>query len=231
MNCLITGGNRGIGKEFCKQLALAGNRVFLGSRSLEDGINAINDIKRYSPDIQIQTLQLDVTSINDVQKAYNFLRTEILCLDLLINNAAIMHGSNGVHNEEITILKEAMETNLFGPIRMCQAFLPLLYTSSMPLIVNISSEMGLLSDKEAGGYGAYRLSKSSLNAFTAHLAFDVNNTHVKVIAVCPGWVQTDMGGQNANRTPEISVKEMIHLMNNRELISGKFYRFGEQHPW
>ncbi|MEM7349055.1 MAG: SDR family oxidoreductase [Chloroflexota bacterium] len=187
---VVTGGNRGIGLEVCRQLADLDYTVILGSRSLAKGEQAAAGIKSQ----QIIPHQLDVSdpdSINDLQA---WVAAEFGVLDALINNAAIHYDTwQRASNADLGVVQEAFETNVYGPWRLCQVFLPLLRKSRHPRIVNVSSGSGSILHM-GSGTPAYSISKVSLNALTRMLADEWRRDRILVNAVCPGWVATDMGG-------------------------------------
>ena len=187
---LVTGGNRGIGREICKTLADRGHKVILGSRRL-DSLDLSSE--------NITPVELDVTNQDSVDAVLKMVEAKFGLLDVLINNAGIGVGSKGSLDADFKEVKEIFETNFYGAWRMSQKFLSLLQESDEGRIINISSGMGALADL-VSGYAGYRLSKSSLNALTILMANELSGSGIKVNAVCPGWVKTDMGGTNAPGT-------------------------------
>ncbi len=181
---LVTGANRGIGLEVCRQLAHNGHEVILGSRDKAKGERAAAGI-----DERVRALQLDVADRQSVGRAAQ----ELEHLDVLVNNAAILYDTwaNAV-DTDLAEVHEALETNLFGAWRMTQAFLPHLRRSAHGRIVNVSSGSGSLSEMSAGT-PAYSVSKAALNALTRILAAELRNDRILVNAICPGWTDTDMG--------------------------------------
>jgi NAD(P)-dependent dehydrogenase (short-subunit alcohol dehydrogenase family) len=181
---LVTGGNRGIGLEVCRQLAHNGHEVILGSRDKAKGERAAAGI-----DERVRALQLDVADRRSVGRAAQ----ELEHVDVLVNNAAILYDTwaNAI-DTDLAEVHEALETNLFGAWRMTQAFLPHLRRSAHGRIVNVSSGSGSLSEMSAGT-PAYSVSKAGLNALTRILAAELRNDGILVNAICPGWTDTDMG--------------------------------------
>ncbi len=257
---LVTGGNRGIGREICRQLSIKGHQVILGSRDLTAGQVAAQELGN-----ETIAVQLDVTDSESVIHAFETITAEFGKLDVLINNAGVgtsefqqknqllgrlkeilkkggpiagkligtaktlMHGSGIVVNKNrassvaIDSVKSTLETNLYGPWRMIQVFLPLLKKSHEGRIINMSSGMGQFSAMSAD-YPAYRVSKSSLNALTLMLADELKNNGMKVNAMCPGWVRTDMGGPDAPRKVSQGADTAVWLALEEEIPTGKFYR-------
>jgi NAD(P)-dependent dehydrogenase (short-subunit alcohol dehydrogenase family) len=188
---LVSGANRGIGKEVVRQLAQIGYQVFLGARDLEKGADAARGLG----DKHITPVELDVTKQTSVDGAIQLIRSRLGKLDALINNAAIHYDTwqKGSTADIDGTIKEAFETNLFGAWRLARAAIPLLTKSAAARIVNVSSEGGSLSSM-GGGTPAYSTSKAALNALTRVLAGELRSHGILVNSVCPGWVATDMGG-------------------------------------
>ena len=222
---LVTGGNRGIGLAICRQLAELGHEVIMGTRDTEKGKIAA---EKMALPIDVQTL--DVTNSNHIQKLAHYLAEAYGSLDVLINNAGIGIGSNGVAKADLTEVKDIMETNFYGPWRLTQDLLPLLEKSDEGRIINISSGMGALNKME-GGYAGYRMSKSALNALTILTANELANTSIKVNAMCPGWVKTEMGGAGATRTVEQGADTATWLSTEVSISSGLFYRDRKVISW
>lgn len=154
-------------------------------------------------------------------------------LDVLINNAGINYDTwETAANADIDgTVAETIRTNLLGPWRMCQAFLPLLRKSRAARIVNVSSESGSLASMGAGP-PAYQITKGALNALTRTLAGELRGDHILVNAVCPGWVATDMGGAGAPRSVDEGAASVVWaatLPNNGP--TGGFFRDGKPLPW
>ena len=215
---LVTGGNRGIGLEICRELAEGGHRVIMGTRDLEKGKLIAKEIGQ-SIDVQ----QLDVTNEEQVTALALYISKKYSRLDVLINNAGIGIGSNGAIDAKLAEVKKIMETNFYGPWRLTQSLLENLKNSEEGRIVNISSGMGALDDL-TGDYAGYRMSKSSLNALTILMASELSGSSVKVNSMCPGWVKTDMGGAGATRSVEQGADTAVWLALEKEIPHGKFLR-------
>ena len=264
---LVTGANRGIGLEICKQLDESGHTVILCSRDFQKGEAAAMPLGR-----NVTVKQLDVTNEESIQHLFEFVKNEFGRLDVLINNAGV--GSNprgtgkgfidnaghflrknfdaawqvarkmkpllekaGLGNARDSVaevpLMDArlvMETNLYGPWRMMQIFLPLLRKSEEGRIINVSSGMGELKSL-AGDYPAYRLSKASLNALTLMFASELSGKKIKVNAMCPGWVRTDMGGPDAPRDVSQGADTAVWLATEKDIPSGKFFQDRQEVEW
>lgn len=226
---LVTGGNRGIGLEVCRQLAQRGHWVVLGARDLAKGTAAAQSLR--SEGLSVQSVALDVADGSSVEGAQRWLAAEYGRLDVLVNNAAILYDTwQGAVDADLAVVQEALETNTFGPWRMAQALLPLLRRSRRARIVNVSSEAGSLAGMQ-GGTPAYSLSKAALNALTLLLAYDLRGTPVKVNAVCPGWVATDMGGAGGRPVADGAAGVIWAATLPADGPSGGFFRDGQPIPW
>lgn len=228
---LVTGGNRGIGLEICQQLAKAGCHVFLGSRSLENGQKA----REQNPDTanNIEALALDVNSQSSVEEAITKIEQRFGRLDILVNNAGVMLdvSNSSVFELKPETLQDTLNTNLFGPLRLTQAAIALMKKHDYGRIVNLSSGLGQLSEM-GGGYAAYRISKTSLNALTRIVHAELNHSKIKINAMCPGWVKTDMGGPNAQRSVDQGADTAFWLATLPETgPSGLFFRDRQAIDW
>jgi NAD(P)-dependent dehydrogenase (short-subunit alcohol dehydrogenase family) len=198
---LVSGANRGIGEGIARQLAEDhGFLVLAGSR----------DPSKVEETDSIRAVQLDVTDQATVDSARERIESDPGRLDALVNNAGVYGEPIGVADYDLDDAHEVLETNVFGPWRLIQAFLPLLRRSDHPRIVNMSSGAGQLSDMD-GGRAAYRVSKTGLNALTRALAADERGSGVLVNTMCPGWVRTDMGGAGAPRSVEEGADTAVWL--------------------
>ncbi len=166
---------------------------------------------------------LDVSDENSVRHAALEVEKEFGRLDALINNAGVI-GNRSMLDFDLDQISHVMDTNFMGPIRTAKYFMPLLRKSGEGRIINISSGMGELASLEVGGYGAYRLSKTALNAFTILLAAELKKSSIKVMSMCPGWVKTDMGGAGATRSVQKGAETAVWLATSASVRSGKSYR-------
>ncbi|MEM9203920.1 MAG: SDR family NAD(P)-dependent oxidoreductase [Actinomycetota bacterium] len=187
---LVTGANRGIGQEVAIQLARLGHHVLLGCRTPQSAAPVAADIAAFGGRATI--VSLDLADAGSIHRAVDEIRSEIGGLDVLINNAAITYDTwQQASDPDFGVVREALETNLFGTWQLTVALLPSVTASDAGRIVNVSSGAGAM-DEMGGFLPAYRLSKVSLNALTQMWASE--NPDVVINAVCPGWVATDMGG-------------------------------------
>lgn len=215
---LVTGANRGIGKEIARQMATLDWQVIVAGRNYEAVRQACEQIGH-----EAFPVQLDVNNEESIIAAAEAISKKFGKLDVLVNNAAII-GNTSMRSFDLKEIGTTMDTNFMGPIRTSKYFMPQLKKSSDARIINLSSGMGELDSLRSGGYGAYRLSKTSLNAFTILLASEVERDKIKVFAMCPGWVQTDMGGKGATRPVEKGAETAVWLATDTQPATGKFYR-------
>jgi NAD(P)-dependent dehydrogenase (short-subunit alcohol dehydrogenase family) len=230
---VVTGANRGLGFEASRQLAKKGYQVILTSRDEAKGKAAAEKLQ--AEGLNVVSYRLDVTSDESSQKLAEFINKQFGKLDVLINNAAIYiddkTGINSVFHAKVDTLRETMETNVYGVLRVTQALIPFMKKQNYGRIVNVSSGSGQLSDM-GGGYTSYRISKASLNALTRIFASELQGTNILINSVCPGWVKTDMGGANATRTPEQGVDTIVWLATLSDGgATGKFFRDRKVIDW
>ncbi|MFD8648419.1 SDR family NAD(P)-dependent oxidoreductase [Streptomyces mirabilis] len=222
MIALVTGANRGIGREVARQLAVAGHTVFLTARSAEAAAEAA---RAAGPDAH--PLRLDVTSEADITAVAR----DLSALDVLVNNAAITYDTwQRATDADLDVVREAAETNLYGPWRLTHALLPLLRASAHPRVVNVSSEVASLASM-GGGTPAYTSTKAALNALTRMLAAELGPDRVLVNAVCPGWVATDMGGPGGRPVAEGAASVVWAATLPDDGPTGGFFRDGQPLPW
>jgi NAD(P)-dependent dehydrogenase (short-subunit alcohol dehydrogenase family) len=224
---LVSGGNRGIGREVARQLAEKGLAVVIGSRDPGQGEAVAKQLGN-----GVVATQLDVTDEKSVRSAISFVEREFGRLDVLVNNAGIADGWSGAAAEaNLDSVKEVLETNLFGAWRLAKAALPLMRKNAYGRIVNVSSGMGQLSDM-GGRSPGYRVSKTGLNALTRMLTVELQGENILVNSVCPGWVRTDMGGKNARRSVEQGADTPVWLATlPDDGPTGGFFRDREPIPW
>jgi NAD(P)-dependent dehydrogenase (short-subunit alcohol dehydrogenase family) len=221
---LVTGANRGIGYEVARQCAARGDVVLLTARSREKASAAAERLGAIP-------LALDVTSEADAARLPDAVRRASDRLDVLINNAAI-HYDTGERaaDADLTVVREALETNVVGAWRTTLALLPLLRRSPHARIVNVSSGAGALAGM-GSGTPAYRVSKAALNAFTRTLAADLRSDGILVNAVCPGWVATDMGGAGGRPVADGAASVLWAADLPDDGPTGGFFRDGKPIPF
>jgi NAD(P)-dependent dehydrogenase (short-subunit alcohol dehydrogenase family) len=237
---LITGANRGIGLETAKQLGEKGVTVLVASRKLSDAQQAAAKLK--ASGIDAHPIKLDVTSAEDRKAATKHIEKTFDKLDILINNAGVA-SSHGFTPLVIETSEEELEsifkTNVFSVLALTRELLPLLKRSPAGRIVNLSSILAsntLHADPSSPIYNfksfAYDASKSALNAFTTHLAWELKDTPIKVNSAHPGWVKTEMGTDAAPMEIPDGAKTSVALaLLGADGPNGQFIHMGENLPW
>ena len=227
---LITGANKGIGFETAKQLLQKGFYVYIGSRNLENGLQAVEKLRVLNL-TNVEAIQIDVTDDNSVKNARTEIGKKTDILDVLINNAGI---NGGVPNTALEARTDqflaAFNTNVFGVARVTQAFIDLLKKSPEPRIVMVSSSVGSLTLQSDPNwlaynfakYAVYGSSKAALNMFTIHLAYELRDTAFKVNAVCPGYTKTDFTNHNGGEVEEAAKRIVKYALLDKDGVSGKF---------
>ena len=211
---IVTGANRGLGREIARQLALLGYRVILTSRDESKGKQALEKLKheigaKISSDLIYH--QLDVTNSGSITRLHDYVLSEYAGADVLVNNAAVLLDQCGrVLQTPLDIYRVTTETNVYGPLMLCQAFIPGMLQRNYGRVVNVSSGAGQVGDM-INDMTAYRLSKIALNGLTLMLADSVQGSNVLVNAGCPGWLRTDMGGPDATRSIEEGAQGIVWL--------------------
>ena len=207
---LVTGANRGIGLEICRQLALKGLAVVLTARDAGKGKPAAKSLQ--DEGLEVEFHRLDVTSCRSIRACIAAVAERRGRIDVLVNNAGIMIDPRGSRflDSKLDTYRDTLETNLFGPLQLAQAVIPLMKAHSYGRIVNLSSGLGQLSEMGAGT-PAYRISKAALNALTRIVSSDFTDSNILVNSMCPGWVKTGMGGDGAPRTIEQGADTAVWL--------------------
>jgi NAD(P)-dependent dehydrogenase (short-subunit alcohol dehydrogenase family) len=239
----ITGGNRGLGFQTAIELKDVA-KVVIGSRNLKQGEAALEKLRAAGADADV--LEFDITQPQSHQAAFDYFNSQYGRLDILVNNAGIAAGSfpgNGPEHSTAGVppelLRKVFETNFFAQVALTRALLPLLRKSPAARIVNLSSILGSLTLQATPGSPiydaksfAYDASKTALNAFTVHLAYELRNTKIKVNSAHPGWVKTEMGGPQATMELEEGAKTgaaLAVLPDNGP--TGGFFHLGKPLPW
>jgi NAD(P)-dependent dehydrogenase (short-subunit alcohol dehydrogenase family) len=217
MNIVITGANRGLGYELTLAAAQRGHKVIAGIRSPQPEGKFLELIGRF-PD-QIEPVQLDVCSEETITRLSEKLLAERQTVDAIINNAGILLG-RGVAIEEMPmeVIIQTFEINLFGPMMVIKHLLPLMSDGGdSRAIINISSEAGSLSNAYGGDY-PYAISKTAINMFSKQLKKYVKDRGIRVYAIHPGWIKTDMGGEKAPGDPAESATSIIDIVERKKDI-------------
>jgi NAD(P)-dependent dehydrogenase (short-subunit alcohol dehydrogenase family) len=226
---IVTGGNRGIGYEICKELARVGCKVVLTCRNDAEGRRALSKLN--SGD-KIVFHKLDVTDTNEIELLRNWIVATYGRLDILINNAGVyLDEGVSVFDVDEKIMRDTLEVNFYGAFHMCRTFVPLMRKNGYGRIVNVSSGYGAMSEM-GEKVAAYRISKVALNALTLIMAQELRDSNIKVNAVCPSWVSTEMGGTMAPVTPEAAAKDIVHFaILGKSGQTGGFFRYKKPIPW
>lgn len=227
---VVTGGNKGIGLEVCRQLAQIDIEVVLTARNKERGQTAVQQLA--DEGLTVLFKQLDVTDQNSVRRLVKYLADEHGRLDILVNNAAILIDRGmKVVEMDIAIVRQTMETNYYGPLRLCQMLVPLMARNHYGRIVNLSSTQGSLHHMGGTGLG-YKTSKTAINVLTKVLATEMRGSNILVNSVDPGWVRTDMGGSRAPRSLEKGAETVVWLaILPDDGPTGGFFRDKRPYDW
>ncbi|MEH7608817.1 SDR family oxidoreductase [Priestia megaterium] len=226
----VTGGNRGIGYELVKQLASKGFKVILASRDPKMGHEAAEKLKESGLDVSF--VMMDVDDQESIRQAAITVNEKYGRLDVLINNAGVyLNEYEKLLTMDPSILEKTMRTNFFGAYHVIHSFIPLMEKQGYGRIINVSSEHGAMRDMSFQGAGAYKLSKLALNGMTQLVAAEIKGD-IKINAVCPGWVSSDMGGPSAPRTPKQAAESILWLATiGSEGPHGGFFRDGKRIDW
>jgi len=219
---VVTGANRGIGFAVAKGLLKKGVKVIVTSRKEEDGRKAMDELAEHGEAIYHQ---LDVTDMGSIKRLVAFLEEQFGKLDILINNAGINYDTwQNTVNADLDEVRDTIETNLMAPWQIIQEMLPLLRKSNGANIVNVSSGAGSLAS-QTGDRPGYSVSKLALNGLTLQFSRLLKEEKILINSVCPGWVRTDMGGDNANRSPDEGAETIIWAaLLDQHGPSGGFFR-------
>lgn len=228
---LVTGANKSIGFEVARQLAQKGVYVYLGSRNVEYGIAAVNKLKEEGLS-NVEAIQLDITDDESVKNARTAIGKKTQALDILINNAGIYGGHpQGALDSTIDQFKAAYDANVYGIVRVTQAFIDLLKNSSEPRIVNVSSSQGSLTLHSDPSYqyynykgAVYLSSKAAMNMYTVVLAYELKDSNFKVNAVCPGYTKTDFNGHRGPGSVDVAGQRIVkYALVDKDGPTGKFF--------
>ena len=225
---LITGANKGLGLAAARQLGRSGVKVLVGVRDAAKGTAAVELLREQQVDAE--AIEIDVTDLASVRAAAARVQEEHGHLDILVNNAGVLPEATAADRVagpmDLEMFRTTFETNVFGAVAVTEAFLPLLRAAPAGRIVNVSSTMGSLADQadpESGYYGtvvpAYQTSKAAVNSMTIALSKALVGSAIKVNAVCPGWVQTDLGGADNKAAAPMTPDEGAAVVTQMALIS------------
>lgn len=231
MRYLVTGANRGIGLELTRQLLARGDRVFAACRQ-PDTATALQELA-VEDRARLKVVQLDVSDPASIAASYDVVARLADSLDVLINNAGVGAGNESLGTVTQETLLHTYKVNAAGPILVVQQYLDLLKVGEGKKIVNISTGISSIGDRDRGGMYSYTGSKAALNMHNKNLSLDVAAFGITSIVLDPGWVKTDMGGPNAWITPEESVSGILKVVDGLTIEkSGKFFHYtGSEIPW
>ncbi len=236
---LVTGANKGIGFEIARQLAQKDITVLIGARDRDRGIAAREQLQSEGLE-DAHFVLIDVNRATSIEAAIGKIKDDFRRLDILVNNAGIMIDTqSGILELDPVIFNNTLETNAFGPLLLAQACVPMMKANGYGRIVNMASTLGSLTEianpdspLEAVLSPAYRLSKTLLNGITVMLAKDLRGTNLLVNSACPGWVRTDMGGDQAPLSPAQGADTPVWLATLPDGgPTGGFFRERQPIPW
>lgn len=218
---LVTGANRGIGEQIAAELQALGATVYAGAR----------DPAEITADGQ-QALTLDITDDGQIREAARQLEDAVGTLDILVNNAGVIGPQGALADLAMDEVDRVLRTNLRGPLALTRAVIPLLLAAEIPRVVNVTSGAGSFGEGMMTSHLPYAISKAGMNALTVNLHAQYHDQGLIVNSVCPGWVRTDMGGQDAHRSVEKGAETPVWLSRFRSgSPSGRFWRDRAPIPW
>ncbi len=228
---LITGANRGIGLELTRRYLGQGEMVFAGVRKPKSATK-LQEMTRQHPE-RLEILYLDLADEGSIKKSRTIVEKFTDHLDILINNAAAHISGESLNSFQADIAIALLKVNAIGPVLLCQEFLPLLQKSPEANVINISSEAGSISKMDRFRGYSYYASKAALNMFTRALAHDPELEGSIVVAIHPGWVQTEIGGPGAQMLPADSAEAIVKVIAGlKPEHTSQFLTWqGENYPW
>lgn len=229
---IVTGGNRGIGREIARQLMKADVFAVVGCRTEPKCALAADDLRAAAGN-NVAAYPLDVNDTKSVREFVDNVARRHGAPGILVNNAGVYPEprESKVVDTSTSLWRETFETNLFGAVRMCREVVPLMKKPRYGRVVNVSSGLGQLHQMGEGS-PAYRVSKAALNALTRTLAAEVAGSGILVNSMSPGWVRTDMGGANAPRSVEEGAETAVWLcLLPSNGPTGQFFRDRQPIPW
>ncbi len=230
---VVTGASRGLGRATGEALAGMGHTVIMAMRQPQRAAADLEKLKGRG--LRLIGAELDVSDPKSIDRFVLYVKKTFGRCDILVNNAGIYlddkNRTGSAINTSLGLIKKTMETNTYGPILMIQGLIPLMLEKGHGRIVNVSSGMGAFSEMERG-YIAYSMSKTALNVVTKLYAAETEGTDILINSVCPGWVRTDMGGPDADRSIEEGIRGIIWAATLPEGgPNGGFFRDGERIAW
>ncbi len=229
---VVTGANRGIGLAVTQQLAQQGVRVLAGCRAAERA-TALDALAKQGLPVEVVALAVD--DRGSLEALAEGIRTRFGGLDILVNNAGVaLDHWQSFFELSPDCLRETLETNLLGVLNCCQLLVPLIQKKGAGRVVNVSTELASMSEMAMGSTVAYRSSKAAVNAMTVLLARELEKEYPQILvnAACPGWVNTELGGPDAPRTPDEGADTIVWLATlPDDGPSGGLYRDRAVYPW
>lgn len=239
---LVTGAYKGLGLEWCRQLGKQGYKVILTARDLKKAQEAAEKLNEQ--ELVVYPKSLELTDEKQIQEIAYWAKEMFGRIDLIVNNAGInpkdytdksrMAKAFYLNDLDAKEMLDVLHINSIAPLLIVKHFRQLLYKSDNPIVINISSWLGSVTNLTFGGHYGYVGSKNLLNVLNKSMANELKNDNIICINVNPGWVQTDMGGQKAQFTTEQAVTNILTNIVSKVSIaeSGKFLNFdGNEHPW
>jgi NAD(P)-dependent dehydrogenase (short-subunit alcohol dehydrogenase family) len=234
---LITGANKGIGFEVARQIANAGWIVLAAARNPDLGRQAAKKLQAEGLDVHFVPIDLDAPET--AVTAAETIRKDFGKLDLLINNAAIAGKADGPPSKaNVETVLTVMRTNYVGTVAVTQALLPLLRNASKAQILNVSSELGCISQQTNTDWKfapvkllAYCASKAALNMFTVQLAYEFRDANIAVNSINPGYTATDLNANSGPQTIEEGAAEIVRAALLDPPVTGRFLETGGELPW
>ncbi len=226
---LITGANKGIGFETARQLAQKGFHVFISGCDETKLSEALKNLEDETD--SAEAVLMDVSKDESVSGAAKFFSSNKIKLDVLINNAGILlKEDRSLVESDAELLEMIINTNSYGPMRVIKTFIHVMNNPGR--IINITSGGGSMFEPVGGWSPAYCVSKTLLNSFTRHLAYELKGNGISVNAVCPGWVRTDMGGRSAPRSVRQGAETQVWLASEApQKLTGKIFRDKSEIEW
>ena len=234
---LVTGANKGIGFEVARQIAKAGWTVLAAARNEEFGRQAV--ARLLAEGLDVQFIKIDLDAPETAATAAETIRNQFGKLDLLINNAGISAQGDGSPSKvHLDAVKKMMQTNFVGTVAVTQAMLPLLLAASKAQIINVSSELGSISQQTNTDWKyapvkvlGYCASKAALNMLTVQLAYEFRDSNIAVNSINPGYTATDLNGNSGPQTIEEGAAEIVRVALLDPPVTGKFLETGGEIPW
>ncbi|GGE31506.1 short-chain dehydrogenase [Pullulanibacillus camelliae] len=229
MKLLVTGANRGLGLALTTVSIKRGHTVFAGVREQGDRTEALEQLQTLFPK-QLMILPLDITEESTCDHAAQHVKASVGTIDAIINNAGLLtERDKRIEELDMNEVHKTFNVNVYGPMRVIKHFLPILSRGDQAGIINISSEAGSFANAYGGDY-PYAMSKHALNMFTEQLRHALKGTDISVLAIHPGWMQTDMGGQDAPLSPQEAANGIVDIIERKKHIqaSSSFIDFKGQ---